>query len=74
MRARVFPRWTGILLIAAGIGFLLSFPPLPPMVEAILETVALFAFFLVFLWCGSLLIAPERGVAEQPASAPLASH
>lgn len=59
MRARVFPRWTGVLLIIAGIGLLLTLPPLPPILGAIIETVSFIALSVAFLWCGYALITQE---------------
>jgi hypothetical protein len=60
MRAHVFPRWTGVLLIIAGIGMglLFVFP------GAIIETVSSIAFSAAFLWCGYTLIAGGRGSVE----------
>jgi hypothetical protein len=60
MRAHVFPRWTGVLLIIAGIGMglLFVFP------GAIIETVSSIAFSAAFLWCGYTLIAGGPGTVE----------
>lgn len=63
MRAHVFPRWTGVLLIIAGIGMglLFVFP------GAIIETVSSIAFSAAFLWCGYTLIAGGPGIVEAAA-------
>lgn len=60
IRAHVFPRWTGVLLIIAGIGagLLFAFP------GAIIEIVSSIAFSAAFLWCGYVLIAFERGTVK----------
>src|SRR5260370_42085202 len=71
MRARMFPRWTGILLLVSGIIFLLTIPPLPSPLGDILEASAFVAFDVAFLWCGYLLMAGERGTAE---TAPFAAE
>ncbi|HEY6410054.1 MAG TPA: hypothetical protein VIY29_21565 [Ktedonobacteraceae bacterium] len=67
MRAHVFPRWTGVLLIIAGIGMGLTFvfPPSTPLTPgAIIETVSSFAYDAAFLWCGYVLITGGRGTVE----------
>jgi hypothetical protein len=64
MRARVFPRLVGILLLVSGIIFLLTIPPLPSPLGDILEVAAFVAFDVAFLWCGYLLMAGERGTVE----------
>ena len=71
MRARVFPRWMGILLLISGIAFLLTLPPLPSPISDLIETASFVAFAIVFLWCGYLLIASERGSVE---TAPFAAE
>ena len=60
IRAQVFPRWTGVLLIIVGIGagLLFAFP------GAIIEIVYSIAFSAVFMWCGYELIAGGRGTVE----------
>jgi len=65
MRAHVFPRLAGVLLIIAGIGMglLFVFPPLT-FIPAIIETVSSIAFDAAFLWCGYVLIAGGRGTVE----------
>ena len=66
MRAHVFPRWIGVLLIIAGIGMGLTFvfPPTLLTPGAIIETVSSFAYDAAFLWCGYVLIAGGRGIVE----------
>lgn len=64
MRAHVFPRWTGILIIVAGVALLLTLPPLPTILGAIIETIAFIAFSVAFLWCGYTLMGRERGTTE----------
>ncbi len=64
MRAHVFPRWTGILLIAAGIALLLTLPPLPSPLGDIIEVASSVTFSGAFLWCGYTLMAQERGTVE----------
>jgi hypothetical protein len=67
MRAHVFPRWTGVLLIIAGIGMglLFVFPPSTSLTPgAIIETVSSFAYDAAFLWCGYVLLAGRRGTVE----------
>jgi hypothetical protein len=64
MRARVFPRWTGILLLASGIIFLLTIPPLPSPLGDILEVAFFIALDVAFLWCGYTLIAGGSGTVE----------
>jgi hypothetical protein len=71
MRARVFPRWAGILLLVSGIFFLLTIPPLPSPLGDILEVVAFVAFDVAFLWCGYVLITAGRGAVE---TAPFAAE
>jgi len=64
MRARVFPRWAGILLLVSGIAFLLTIPPLPSPLGDLLEVAAFSVFSVAFLWCGYTLMAGERGTVE----------
>ena len=67
LRAHVFPRWTGVLLIIAGIGMGLTFvfPPSTLLTPgAIIETVSSIAFDAAFIWCGYVLIAGGRGTVE----------
>ena len=67
MRAHVFPRLAGVLLLIAGIGMGLTFvfPPSTSLSPgAIIETVSSFAYDAAFLWCGYMLIAGGRGTLE----------
>ncbi|GAC1613777.1 MAG: hypothetical protein NVS4B7_05460 [Ktedonobacteraceae bacterium] len=64
MRARMFPRLAGILLLVSGIIFLLTIPPLPSPLGDILEVAAFVASDVAFLWCGYILMAGERVVVE----------
>src|SRR5579859_2156871 len=61
IRAQVFPRWTGVLLIIAGIGagLLFAFP------GAIIEIASTIVFSAAFVWCGYALIAGGRGTVEE---------
>ena len=59
MRSRVFPRWTGILLIFAGVLFLLSVAPIP-----FIDLASNVAFFVAFAWCGYLLMTREQEMVE----------
>ena len=64
MRAHVFPRWTGILLIVAGVGLLLTLPPLPEIASSILETISFIAFSLAFIGCGYALVTRDTATVE----------
>ena len=64
MRAHVFPRWTGILIVVSGIALLLTLPPLPDVLSNILEAIAFIALSAAFLWCGSILTAQKREAVE----------
>jgi len=64
MRAQVFSRSTGILLIASGIAFLLTIPPLPSPLSDIIEVVSFILLAVAFMWCGYTLIAGEGRTAE----------
>jgi len=64
MRARVFPRWAGVLLIIAGICLLLTLPPVPPILDAIIESVSFIAFSVASIWCGYLLMTREQESVE----------
>ena len=64
IRTRVFPRWTGVSLIIAGIALLLTLPPLPDILDAIIETISFIAFSLAFIRCGYTLIAREPEIVE----------
>jgi hypothetical protein len=64
MRAHVFPRWTGILLIVAGAALLLTLPPLPEIASTILETISFVAFALAFIGCGYALMTRDAAAVE----------
>jgi len=64
MRSHVFSRWTGVLILAAGIALLLTLPPLPGFLSTILETVSFTAFSVAFLWCGFTLMTQKRETVE----------
>jgi hypothetical protein len=63
MRAQVFPRWAGGLLIASGIALLLTLP-LAEGVNTILEPIAFTLFALAFLRCGYTLMTGSNDVVE----------
>ncbi|MDQ2716634.1 MAG: hypothetical protein M3Z08_17145, partial [Chloroflexota bacterium] len=60
----VFPRWAGILLLASGITFLLTIPPLPSPISDIIEVASFACLALAFMGCGYSLIVGERGAVE----------
>jgi hypothetical protein len=64
MRAHVFPRWTGILLLASGIIFLLTIPSLPSPLGDIIEVASFITLAGAFIGCGYTLIAGEREIVE----------
>ncbi|HLZ58632.1 MAG TPA: hypothetical protein VKR06_16965 [Ktedonosporobacter sp.] len=64
IRAHVFPRWTGILLLASGILFLLTLPPLPSPLDDLIEIASFIALALACLWCGYLLMGKENGKVQ----------
>lgn len=64
VRAQVFPRWAGGLLLASGIFFLLTIPPLPSSISDIIEVASFACLALAFIGCGYVLMAGERGTAE----------
>ena len=59
MRSRVFPRWTGILLIFAGVLFLLSVAPIP-----FIDLASNVVFFVALAWGGYLLMTQEQEAEE----------
>jgi hypothetical protein len=65
LRAGLYAKLTGVFLIASGIGLLLTLPPLPPFLDAILESVSFIAFAGVFAWCGYTLMTHEPGTVER---------
>jgi len=60
LRAHVFPRWTGILLIVAGVLFLATIP----VPSAIISLASNVVFFVALAWCGYLLMTQEQEAAE----------
>ena len=63
-RAHVFPRWTGILLIVAGVLFLLSIPPIPSPFGDIIDLASNVVFFVTLAWIGYLLMTQKQETAE----------
>jgi len=56
LRAEVYPRWSGILLLAAGVGFLFDFfvaEYLPPIAGQLGNAIFGMVFALAFAWIGS---------------------
>jgi hypothetical protein len=64
MRAVVFPRWVGLLLIASIVINLVSFTPLPTGIGGLVEKGAEVLYALGLAWLGSVLLA-ERGASIQ---------
>lgn len=64
MRAHVFPRWTGVLLLVSGIAFLLTIPPLPSPIGDIIEVVSFVALAAAFMGCGYQLLAGKHETVE----------
>jgi hypothetical protein len=69
MRASVFPRWAGILLLASGIAFLLTLPSLPSPIGDIIEVVSFILLAVAFTWCGYILMSAEPEIVETPSFA-----
>lgn len=74
MRARVFPRWIGILLLVAGIILVLSFVLPPSPIGNILEPGSDVAFFLAFAWFGYALVAQGKEPVGAPSLATSAAQ
>jgi hypothetical protein len=55
LRAKVFSRWIGILLIVAGVLFLVSFAPIP-----FIDLVNNLVFFIAFAWFGYALVSQDK--------------
>ena len=73
MRARVFPRWAGMLLIVAGVVFLLSIPPIPSPFGDIIGLAGNLVFFVTLAWFGYTLVAGgKEPVAAADLSTPAA--
>jgi hypothetical protein len=70
LRARVFPRWVGILFLAAGVISILTFILPPSGIGEILDPLSDAFFFLALAWTGYLLFAPstEQVVAQSVTS------
>jgi hypothetical protein len=63
-RARVFPRWTGILLIISGVQFLLSIPAIPSPLGDLIDLASNVVFFVALAWFGYLLMTQKQETAE----------
>ena len=71
MRARVFPRWIGMLFLVAGVAFLLTIPPLPSSLSTVIETASFAALAIACIGGGYLLVADrEPAGVEAIAAAP----
>ena len=64
LRARVFPRWTGVLLLISGIAFLLDIAPFPSPLSDILEVAAFITLALACSGCGYLLMGLSHEATE----------
>ena len=60
MRAHVFPRWIGILLLISGVLFLLSFPLTASLFGEIIDLASNLTFFVAFAWCGYALVSQDK--------------
>jgi hypothetical protein len=60
LRAHIFPRWAGILLIVAGVLTLASIP----ISANIISLASNVVFYAALAWCGFLLMGPEREGAQ----------
>jgi hypothetical protein len=69
IRARVFPRWAGILLLASSILSLLIAPLQSSSLANLVELVANGTFFLAFAWFGSALVAQGKEPVGAPSAA-----
>jgi hypothetical protein len=70
MRAGVFPRWAGLLLIAGVVINLVVFFPLPAIIGSIVGNVAGVLFALGLAWMGSVLLAEKGAKLVQPLVTP----
>ncbi|HLH61595.1 MAG TPA: hypothetical protein VKV20_07925 [Ktedonobacteraceae bacterium] len=68
-RARVFPGWTGTLLIISGVLFLLSIPPLPAPFGTIIDLASNGTFYVALAWCGYQLMTQRSETVETAQSA-----
>ena len=64
LRAHVFPRWAGILLIASGVFTLLMFPATTSPLSEIIGVTASATSAVAFFWCGYLLMGREYRTQE----------
>lgn len=64
LRARVLPRWTGVLLIVGTVAEVTTFLPIP-----FLESLAPILESIAVIGIGYALISPQRAPVAQPASA-----
>ena len=60
MRAHVFPRWAGILLLLSGVVFVLTIPPLPSPLGDLIGLAGNVIFFAALAWSGYALMTPEK--------------
>ena len=71
MRARVFPRLAGVLLIVSGVASLVAM--LPGILGTILEVISAITLAVACVWCGSRLLTRQdetvEAVARPPAEA-----
>jgi hypothetical protein len=74
LRARVFPRWAGILLLAWGILYIIVAPLPPSSTLGIVELAADVIFFLALAWFGYALVAPRQEQVGAPSAASPASQ
>jgi hypothetical protein len=68
MRAGVFPRWAGVLLIVGVVLNLATFSPLPEIIGTIADVL----FTLGLAWMGSTLLADREATQIQPLATPRA--
>ena len=61
LRAKVFSHWAGILLIVAGVLFLVSLAPIP-----FIDLVTNLVFFVAFAWFGYALVTQRKGQVVVP--------
>jgi hypothetical protein len=69
LRARVFPRGAGILLLASGVLYIIIAPLPPSSIGNIVELAADVSFFLAVAWFGYALLAQ----GQEPVGAPSAA-
>jgi hypothetical protein len=66
MRAGVFPRWAGLLLIGSMVLNLVGFSPLPASIGSLVEKMAEVLFGLGLAWMGSVLLTDKAAKQVQP--------